>query len=86
MCRVRYHVSLTHMMMLHECQQVENEYGAVQATYREDGAKYIQWAADMAVGLYGQIPWLMCKQPNAPSSVVLTYLQSPSVESPIKHA
>ncbi|KAK1394870.1 Beta-galactosidase [Heracleum sosnowskyi] len=52
--------------------QIENEYGAVQATYREDGAKYIQWAAEMAVGLYRDIPWVMCKQPNAPSLVIET--------------
>ncbi|XP_074325969.1 beta-galactosidase 13-like [Apium graveolens] len=52
--------------------QIENEYGAVQATYREDGAKYIQWAAEMAVGLYRDIPWVMCKQQNAPSIVIET--------------
>lgn len=64
------------MTTLHECEQIENEYGAVQATYREDGAKYIQWAAEMAVGLYRDIPWVMCKQQNAPSIVVLTFFKA----------
>lgn len=50
--------------------QIENEYGSVQATYREDGDRYIQWAADMAIGLYNEVPWIMCKQPNAPPQVV----------------
>ncbi|KAK1370335.1 Beta-galactosidase [Heracleum sosnowskyi] len=52
--------------------QIENEYGAVQATYREDGAKYIQWAAQMATSLYNEVPWVMCKQPNAPPEVIET--------------
>ena len=50
--------------------QIENEYGAVQATYRQDGEKYINWAAEMATGLYNEVPWIMCKQPNAPPLVV----------------
>lgn len=50
--------------------QIENEYGAIQATYRQDGAKYIQWAANMATSLYSEVPWVMCKQPDAPAEVV----------------
>lgn len=53
-----------------EMLQIENEYGSVQASYREDGVKYIQWAAQMAVSLYNGVPWVMCKQPNAPPEVV----------------
>nr|XP_017217998.1 PREDICTED: beta-galactosidase 13-like [Daucus carota subsp. sativus] len=52
--------------------QIENEYGAVQATYRQDGEKYINWAAEMATGLYNEVPWIMCKQPNAPPLVIET--------------
>lgn len=52
--------------------QIENEYNSVQLAYREAGAKYINWAGDMAVGLYSGIPWIMCKQTNAPQSVIST--------------
>ncbi|KAL8540083.1 hypothetical protein ACS0TY_001608 [Phlomoides rotata] len=52
--------------------QIENEYNNVQLAYREAGVKYIKWAADMAVGLYSDIPWIMCKQKKAPSSVIST--------------
>ncbi|CAH9100904.1 unnamed protein product [Cuscuta europaea] len=50
--------------------QIENEYGNVQQAYREEGKKYIKWAADMAVGLYNEIPWIMCKQKDAPNNVI----------------
>ncbi|WOH03682.1 hypothetical protein DCAR_0623081 [Daucus carota subsp. sativus] len=52
--------------------QIENEYGSIQATYREDGVKYVKWAAQMAVSLYNEVPWVMCKQPNAPPEVIQT--------------
>ncbi|XP_057783214.1 beta-galactosidase 13-like [Salvia miltiorrhiza] len=52
--------------------QIENEYNNVQLSYREDGEKYIKWAGDMAVGLYSGIPWIMCKQKNAPDTVIST--------------
>lgn len=50
--------------------QIENEYNNVQLAYREDGVKYIKWAGDMAVEQYNGVPWIMCKQKNAPDSVV----------------
>ncbi|KAH6767256.1 glycosyl hydrolase family 35 protein [Perilla frutescens var. hirtella] len=52
--------------------QIENEYNNVQLAYREAGEKYIKWAGDMAVGLYNNIPWIMCKQKNAPETVIST--------------
>ena len=52
--------------------QIENEYNNVQLAYREAGAKYIKWAADMAVGLYNDVPWTMCKQKKAPMNVIST--------------
>ena len=52
--------------------QIENEYNNVQLAYREAGVKYIKWAADMAVGLYSDIPWIMCKQKRAPPNVIST--------------
>ncbi|KAG6401430.1 hypothetical protein SASPL_138287 [Salvia splendens] len=52
--------------------QIENEYNNVQLSYKEDGEKYIRWAADMAVSLYNGVPWIMCKQKNAPNTVIST--------------
>nr|GMC65111.1 beta-galactosidase 13-like [Ipomoea batatas] len=52
--------------------QIENEYSNVAASYRELGVKYIHWAAELAVGLYNEVPWIMCKQKEAPNSVINT--------------
>ncbi|CAI9104745.1 OLC1v1003486C1 [Oldenlandia corymbosa var. corymbosa] len=52
--------------------QIENEYNNVQLAYRELGKKYVEWAANMAVKLYDQIPWVMCKQKDAPPTVIST--------------
>uniref|UniRef100_M1A6P4 Beta-galactosidase n=1 Tax=Solanum tuberosum TaxID=4113 RepID=M1A6P4_SOLTU len=52
--------------------QIENEYNNVQAAYKENGKKYIEWAANMAVGLYDGVPWIMCKQKEAPPTVINT--------------
>ncbi|XP_009631007.1 beta-galactosidase 13-like [Nicotiana tomentosiformis] len=52
--------------------QIENEYNNVQLAYREDGKKYIKWAAEMATGLYNGVPWVMCKQKDAPPQVINT--------------
>lgn len=52
--------------------QIENEYNTVQLAYREQGLgdKYVQWAGQMAVGLGAGVPWVMCKQKDAPDPVV----------------
>jgi len=34
------------------------------------GKAYAQWAAKMAVGLDTGVPWIMCKQEDAPDPVV----------------
>ncbi|KAG8364406.1 hypothetical protein BUALT_Bualt19G0125500 [Buddleja alternifolia] len=52
--------------------QIENEYNNVQLAYREKGVKYVKWAADMAVDLYKGVPWVMCKQKDAPQTVIST--------------
>ncbi|KAF4391619.1 hypothetical protein G4B88_030770 [Cannabis sativa] len=52
--------------------QIENEYNHVQLAYRELGARYVQWAANMAVGLKIGVPWVMCKQKDAPDPVINT--------------
>lgn len=50
--------------------QIENEYAMVEAAFREKGHSYVRWAAEMAVGLQTGVPWVMCKQNNAPDPVV----------------
>ncbi|KAF2599932.1 hypothetical protein F2Q68_00012540 [Brassica cretica] len=52
--------------------QIENEYGNVEAAFHEKGASYVKWAAQMAVGLQTGVPWIMCKQPDAPDPVINT--------------
>lgn len=50
--------------------QIENEYNHIQLAYREKGRRYVQWAANMAVKLKTGVPWVMCKQKDAPDPVV----------------
>ncbi|KAF5185581.1 Beta-galactosidase [Thalictrum thalictroides] len=52
--------------------QIENEYNNIQRAYKDDGLKYVQWAGNMAVGLKTGIPWVMCKQKDAPDPVINT--------------
>ncbi|KAM3344125.1 beta-galactosidase 13 isoform X1 [Capsicum galapagoense] len=52
--------------------QIENEYNNVQLAYRENGRKYIEWAAKMATSLYNGVPWIMCKQKDAPPEIINT--------------
>lgn len=52
--------------------QIENEYNNVQLAYRENGKKYIEWAANMATSLYDGVPWIMCKQKDAPPQIINT--------------
>ncbi|KFK30461.1 hypothetical protein AALP_AA7G264100 [Arabis alpina] len=50
--------------------QIENEYNAVQLAYKENGERYIKWAADLVESLNLGIPWVMCKQNDAPGNVI----------------
>lgn len=50
--------------------QVENEYKNVEAAFHEKGPSYVRWAALMAVNLQTGVPWVMCKQDDAPDPVV----------------
>ncbi|GAV71938.1 Glyco_hydro_35 domain-containing protein/Gal_Lectin domain-containing protein/BetaGal_dom4_5 domain-containing protein, partial [Cephalotus follicularis] len=52
--------------------QIENEYSNVEKAYHEQGPIYVRWAADMAVGLHTGVPWVMCKQDDAPDPVINT--------------
>ncbi|KAJ6906384.1 beta-galactosidase 13-like [Populus alba x Populus x berolinensis] len=52
--------------------QIENEYNTVQLAYKNLGVSYIQWAGNMALGLNTGVPWVMCKQKDAPGPVINT--------------
>ncbi|KAL5555213.1 hypothetical protein UlMin_037449 [Ulmus minor] len=52
--------------------QIENEYGNIEAAFHEKGPSYVKWAAKMAVDLQTGVPWVMCKQPDAPDPVINT--------------
>ncbi|KAK3038360.1 hypothetical protein RJ639_031456 [Escallonia herrerae] len=49
---------------------IENEYGYVAKSYGQKGKDYISWAANMAVGLGAGVPWVMCKQLDAPEFII----------------
>lgn len=42
----------------------------VEGAFHEKGPPYVRWAAEMAVGLQTGVPWIMCKQDDAPDPVV----------------
>ncbi|KAK9690766.1 hypothetical protein RND81_09G152900 [Saponaria officinalis] len=51
--------------------QIENEYDHVRGAFREGAAeRYIKWAGNMAVAQGTGVPWIMCKQKDAPGEVI----------------
>ncbi|XP_034689346.1 beta-galactosidase 6 [Vitis riparia] len=52
--------------------QIENEYQNIEAAFNEKGPSYVRWAAKMAVELQTGVPWVMCKQSDAPDPVINT--------------
>ncbi|KAJ7944216.1 Beta-galactosidase [Quillaja saponaria] len=52
--------------------QIENEYGAQSKLLGAAGQNYVNWAADMAVKLGTGVPWVMCKEDDAPDPVINT--------------
>ncbi|KAI7736627.1 hypothetical protein M8C21_025712 [Ambrosia artemisiifolia] len=52
--------------------QIENEYGALDKKFGAAGYNYMTWAAEMAVGLRTGVPWIMCKQDDAPDPIINT--------------
>ncbi|XP_073149105.1 beta-galactosidase 8-like isoform X2 [Henckelia pumila] len=52
--------------------QIENEYGNVQSDYGSGAEPYIKCAAAMAVSLDTGVPWVMCRQDNAPDPIINT--------------
>ncbi|KAB2062184.1 hypothetical protein ES319_A10G136800v1 [Gossypium barbadense] len=52
--------------------QIENEYGNMEGSYGQKGKEYVKWAANMALGLGAGVPWVMCKQTDAPGDIIDT--------------
>lgn len=52
--------------------QIENEYGYQSRQTGAIGHNYVEWAAKMAVGLDTDVPWVMCKEDDAPDPVINT--------------
>ncbi|KAL5673210.1 hypothetical protein ACJX0J_017516, partial [Zea mays] len=52
--------------------QIENEYKLVEAAFHSKGSSYVHWAAAMAVNLQTGVPWMMCKQDDAPDPIINT--------------
>ncbi|XP_050229335.2 beta-galactosidase 15-like [Mercurialis annua] len=50
--------------------QIENEYGDVESAYGNDGKDYVKWCGEMAESYKIGVPWIMCKQPDAPSPLI----------------
>ncbi|CAI9753764.1 unnamed protein product [Fraxinus pennsylvanica] len=52
--------------------QIENEYGPVEYELGSPSRAYTEWAAKMAVDLGTGVPWVMCKQDDAPDPIINT--------------
>ncbi|XP_039143216.1 beta-galactosidase-like isoform X2 [Dioscorea cayenensis subsp. rotundata] len=52
--------------------QIENEFGPMEYNGGAAAKSYANWAAKMAVGLETGVPWVMCKQQDAPDPVIDT--------------
>ncbi|KAL0341895.1 UNVERIFIED_CONTAM: Beta-galactosidase [Sesamum calycinum] len=52
--------------------KIENEYGPMEYELGEPGRAYTEWAAKMAVDLGTGVPWIMCKQDDAPDPIINT--------------
>ncbi|XP_024031423.1 beta-galactosidase 9 isoform X1 [Morus notabilis] len=50
--------------------QIENEYGNIEGTFGQKGKDYVKWAAKMALGLGAGVPWVMCRQTDAPYDII----------------
>ncbi|XP_054776094.1 beta-galactosidase 7-like [Prosopis cineraria] len=52
--------------------QIENEYGNIMSGYGDAGKQYVKWCAEMALAQNIGVPWIMCQQNDAPSTVIQT--------------
>lgn len=61
---------ITRYLFIYSFLQIENEYGSESKALGAPGHAYMTWAAKMAVGLGTGVPWVMCKEDDAPDPVV----------------
>ncbi|XAR59588.1 Beta-galactosidase [Bertholletia excelsa] len=52
--------------------QIENEYGLQSKAFGKAGHAYMTWAANMAVQLGTGVPWVMCREDDAPDPLINT--------------
>ncbi|XP_018845720.1 beta-galactosidase-like [Juglans regia] len=52
--------------------QIENEYDLVEYQIGTPGVAYSRWAASMALNQHTGVPWVMCKQQDAPDPIINT--------------
>ncbi|ONM40722.1 Beta-galactosidase 1 [Zea mays] len=52
--------------------QIENEFGPLEWDQGEPAKAYASWAANMAVALNTSVPWVMCKEDDAPDPIINT--------------
>jgi len=54
--------------------QIENEFGPLEWDQGEPARAYASWAANMALALNTGVPWIMCKEDDAPDPIVCLVL------------
>ncbi|KAJ4827478.1 Beta-galactosidase 3 [Turnera subulata] len=52
--------------------QIENEYEPEDKLFGDAGHAYMNWAANMAMSTDTGVPWVMCKESDAPDPVINT--------------
>ncbi|PSS21687.1 Beta-galactosidase [Actinidia chinensis var. chinensis] len=52
--------------------QIENEYGPESKAFGAAGYAYMTWAAQLAVEMGTGVPWVMCREDDAPDPVINT--------------
>ncbi|XP_062107772.1 beta-galactosidase 9-like [Humulus lupulus] len=57
-------------MFLLQIYQIENKYGNIERKFGQKGKDYVKWAAKMALSLGAGVPWVMCRQTDAPDEVI----------------
>ncbi|XP_020581169.1 beta-galactosidase 2-like isoform X2 [Phalaenopsis equestris] len=53
--------------------QIENEFGPLEWDQGGPAKAYAGWAAQMATGLDTGVPWIMCKEDDAPDPIINTW-------------
>lgn len=49
----------------------------VKQAFRLEGDKYLHWAGDLALNSKADVPWMMCKQDEAPGPIVSIISHTP---------